>query len=396
MTTKILHVVGMAHGGAGEHVLALAAGCDRRRFASTVAMAAGSPMRGQFEQAGVRVLPLSLNHFGGLGKNVVAFWQLARIMREERWDIIQTHTSVAGALGRLAGKHFASAPIVHMLHAFAAHRGRSGASRMVARTVERRLDRYTDWYIAGSQAMVRTGTSQRIFSPDKVVLISNGIDLKRYAGAAAAPLADAAPRPLTVGFLGRLEKQKGAVYLIRAAASVLRQNPAIRFLIAGSGRLQPKLERLAAELKVSQSIEFLGWTADTVGFMRRIDVMAMPSLWEAFGLSAAEAMALEKPVVASRVDGLPEVIDEGRTGLLVPPADSEALAAAILKLAADPALRRTLGTQGRIRVNELFSLERMIARHEQFYERLASPQVARPSTSGRSHVQQEQYALAES
>lgn len=392
---KILHVVGLAHGGAGEHVLALATGCDRRRFASTVAMAAASPMRGQFEQAGVRVLPLSLNHFGGLGKNVVAFWQLARIMREERWDIIQTHTSVAGALGRVAGKHFASAPIVHMLHAFAAHRGRSGASRLAARMVERRLDRYTDWYIAGSQAMVRTGTSQRIFSPDKVVLISNGIDLRRFACATPAP-ALAEPQGLTVGFLGRLEAQKGAVYLIRAAAIVLSQNPAIRFLIAGSGRLQAKLVRLAEQLNISQSIEFLGWTEDTVGFMRQVDVLAMPSLWEAFGLSAAEAMALEKPVVASRVDGLPEVIDEGRTGLLVPPADSQALAAAILQLAADPVLRRSLGSQGRTRVRELFSLERMIARHEQFYERVASRNVARPSTSGRNLDKQEKYALAES
>lgn len=395
MATKILHVVGMAHGGAGEHVLALAAGCDRRRFASTVAMAAGSPMRGQFERAGVRVLPLSLDHFGGLGKNVVAFWQLARIMRDEPWDIIQTHTSVAGALGRVAGKRFTAAPTVHMLHAFAAHRGRSGASRLAARMVERRLDRYTDWYIAGSQAMVRTGTSQRIFSPDKVVLISNGIDLNRYAGAATGSTSEPAPRGLTVGFLGRLEAQKGAIYLVRAAASVVRRNPAIRFLIAGSGRLQPKLERLAAQLNVAQSIEFLGWTEDTVGFMRRIDVLAMPSLWEAFGLSAAEAMALEKPVVASRVDGLPEVIDEGRTGLLVPPADSEALATAILRLADDPALRRALGTQGRVRVRELFSLERMIARHEQFYERLAGRHLAR-GIAARGRAKQEQYAFVDS
>jgi glycosyltransferase involved in cell wall biosynthesis len=392
---KILHVIGMAHGGAGEHVLALASLCDRRRFSTAVAMAAGSPMRGQFEQAGVRVLPLALNHFGGLAKNAVAYWQLARIMRQQRWDIVQTHTSVAGALGRIAGKRFTTAPIVHMLHAFAAHRGRGVATRLLARTVERRLDRYTDWYIAGSQAMVRTGTSQRIFSPHKVVLISNGIDLDRFADAGdVAPPPE--PAPLTVGFLGRLEPQKGAEYLIRAAALVRREHPGIRFLLAGNGRLQPRMERLASQLGVASGVEFLGWTDDTVSFMKRIDVLAMPSLWEAFGLSAAEAMALRKPVIASRVDGLPEVIDEGRTGLLVPPGDCQALATAILQLAADPALRHSMGAQGRIRACERFSQQRMIARHEQFYERLVDRRGALPVTGGGSRTQTDAYAQAES
>lgn len=395
---RILHVIGMAHGGAGEHVLALAAGCNERRFESVVAMADGSPMQARFVESGVRVVPLALNHFGGVRKNAVAFRQLAKIMRDEPWDVVHTHTSVAGALGRIAAKWFSSAVVVHMLHAFAAHSGRKPVSRFLARQVERRLDRYTDWYIAGSQAMVRCGTSQRIFSPEKVVLISNGIDLLRYGDPAPADhqSSRSTDGEVTVGFLGRLEAQKGAIYLIRAAAHVRRRNPRIRFLIAGSGRLQPQLEGLASELDVSSSVEFLGWRNDTVGFMRQIDILAMPSLWEAFGLSAAEAMALERPVVASRVDGLPEVIEEGRTGLLVPPADADALAAAILQLAADPRLRHQMGVEGRKRVWERFSLDRMIARHEQFYERVTSRATVRARTATRRREPSPDYALAES
>jgi glycosyltransferase involved in cell wall biosynthesis len=376
---KILHIIGLAHGGAGQHVLSLASECDPRRFDSTVAMTASSPMRPDFEKAGVRVLPLALDHYGGPLRNLMAFRQLAEILKGEAFDIIQTHTSVAGALGRVAARMYSHAPVVHMLHAFAGHPYRSGPFRVAARQVERRLDRFTDWYIAGSQAMIRSGVKQRIFTADKVKLISNGIDLTPFRtaevmsqGAASGSTSGALPDDdaMTVGFLGRLEEQKGAPYLIQAAAIVKRQNPRIRFVLAGDGKLRSQLEKLTAELHVEDVVTFAGWQSDTVGFLRHIDVMAMPSLWEAFGLSAAEAMAIEKPVIASRVDGLPEVVEDGVTGILVPPAEPEPLARAILQLAADPQRRRAMGVQGRNRVEALFSLDSMIERHETFYERV--------------------------
>lgn len=377
---KILHIIGLAHGGAGQHVLSLAAECDPRRFQSTVAMTAGSPMRPAFERAGVRVLPLALDHYGGPLRNLVAFRQLKGILQSESFDIVQTHTSVAGALGRIAARLYSKAPIVHMLHAFAGHPYRSRPFRVAARTVERQLDRFTDWYIAGSEAMIRSGITQRIFTAQKVKLISNGIDLTPFR---AAELMDrshrvdaahhtATDRPFTVGFLGRLEKQKGVSYLIEAAALVKRRNPQIRFLVAGDGKLRCELERLSSKLNVADVVKFVGWQSDGVAFLKTIDVMAMPSLWEAFGLSAAEAMAIEKPVVASHVDGLPEVVEDGVTGILVPPAQPEPLAQALLQLADDPARRRAMGAHGRNRVEQRFSLDSMIERHEAFYERLAS------------------------
>ncbi len=373
---KVLHIVGMAHGGAGEHILSLARGCDPRRFESTVAMSDSSPMRQQFEHAGVRVLPLALDHYGGFKRNFGAFRQLAGILKRESFDVIHTHTSVAGAVGRVAARMFTRTPVVHMLHAFAGHALRSGFSRRAAVLVERKLDRLTDWYIAGSQAMVNRGIAQGIFNAEKVVLISNGIDLARFdchaeIGSPAERQASALDQGVvTVGFLGRLEKQKGAAYLIRAAAAVRGRNLNVRFLIAGDGTLRGELERLAARLQVADVVEFVGWKRDVARFLSQIDILAMPSLWEAFGLSAAEAMAVGKPVIASRIEGLPEVVEEGRTGILVPPADSDALARAIEDLAADPARRQLLGKQGRARVEKLFTLERMVARHEEFYERL--------------------------
>ena len=376
---KILHIVGLAHGGVGHHLHSLLDGCDPHRFESTVAMAVDhSALRPDFEKLGVRTIPLQLNHYGGLKANVAAFRQLAKLFKQEQFDVVQTHTSVAGAVGRIAAKTYTRTPVVHMIHAFAGHPYRSFMFRKTAALIERRLDRWTDYYIAGTRAMVERGVSQRIFKASKAVLIPNGIDLDQFdanfdrAAEQQRPTSDGVHPTVTVGFLGRLEQQKGVPYLVRAAAMVRQQNPHVRFRLAGDGKLRPELERLAAELQVSDVIEFVGWQRDAAAFLKQIDILAMPSLWEAFGLSAAEGMAAGKPVVASRVEGLPEVVEDGRTGILVPPTDHEALARAIIDLAADPDRRMVLGRQGRKRVEERFTLTRMISQHEELYERLAA------------------------
>jgi glycosyltransferase involved in cell wall biosynthesis len=371
---KILHIIGHAYGGAGQHVLSLATGCDSRFFESTVTMAADNSMRTHFEQAGVRVLILQMPQYNAVGRNIAAFRQLADILRREPFDVINTHTMVPSILGRVAARRYTKAPVVHMLHAFAGQRFRSRLSRRAALLIEQRMDRLTDWYIAGSQAMIDRGLSQRVFTADKVVLIPNGVDLRTFEGDGNDTLPAQQLRSsqkqacVTVGFLGRLDGQKGAEYLIRAAPLVRRMNPRIRIRIGGDGPLRPQLERLAARLQVCDVVEFVGWQSDRIKFLREIDFMAMPSIWEAFGLSAAEAMTLEKPVIASRIEGLPEVI--GETGILVPPANPEALASAIVELSADPARQRALGKQARARVEERFTLDRMISRHEEFYERV--------------------------
>jgi len=371
---KILHIIGHAHGGAGQHVLSLATGCDSRFFESTVAMAADNSMRTQFEHAGVRVLMLQMDQHNALRRNIAAFRQLSDMLRREPFDVISTHTMVPSILGRVAARRYTQAPVVHMLHAFAGQRFRSRLSRQAALLIERRMDRLTDWYIAGSQAMIDRGLSQQVFTADKVVLIPNGVDLRTFDGDENDRWPVPQPRSsnqqpcVTVGFLGRLDGQKGVEYLVRAAALVRRMNPRIRIRIGGDGPLRPELERLAARLQVCDVVEFVGWQSDRIKFLREIDFLAMPSIWEAFGLSAAEAMTLEKPVIASRIEGLPEVI--GETGILVPPANPEALASAIVELSADPARQRALGKQARARVEERFTLDLMISRHEAFYEQV--------------------------
>jgi 2-deoxystreptamine N-acetyl-D-glucosaminyltransferase/2-deoxystreptamine glucosyltransferase len=176
---------------------------------------------------------------------------------------------------------------------------------------------------------------------------------------------------VVVGFLGRLVPQKGLNYLVEAAKIVLERREGVRFLIAGDGPLRQQVERMAATLPGGpRRWSFAGARADVDSFMREIDMLVVPSEWEAFGIVAIEAQASRKPVVAFDVDGLPEAVVHGETGLLAPHRDTPALADAIVNLADDPGLRGWMGANGRARVASLFSAPAMVRRLSDLYTAL--------------------------
>jgi glycosyltransferase involved in cell wall biosynthesis len=319
------------------------------------------------------VLPVAIHHDGSLTKNVAAFWKVAGILRREKFDIVHTHTSVAAAIGRVASKLVGGGRTIHMLHNYGSHDHVPALRRKVYLWTERALDRFTDLYIAGSEAMLDRGVQTRIFGRHKATHVYNGIDVAWFDREAAGcvgsirdELGIAAEVPV-VGFLGRLERQKGCETLVRAAPLLLKQQPQTRFIIAGDGSLSDELMRLSKQLDVAHSFHFLGWRSDIVRQLKGFDLLAVPSLWEPFGLSAAEAMCLRVPVVASRVDGLAEVVEDGVSGFLVPPDNPQALASAMQRVIDAPRLRASMGNAGRIRVNERFTVTRMTAAHEKLY-----------------------------
>jgi glycosyltransferase involved in cell wall biosynthesis len=152
-----------------------------------------------------------------------------------------------------------------------------------------------------------------------------------------------------VGAVARLSPEKGLDVLLRASAKLRERGIDVCVLLVGDGPIRDELMRLAAELKVEDSVEFTGAIAheEVPTVLQRMDIFAIPSTWEGFGVAALEASAMELPVVGSRIHGLPDVVVEGETGLLVPPADPVLLADAIAKLAHDPPLRQRMGQAGR-------------------------------------------------
>jgi glycosyltransferase involved in cell wall biosynthesis len=190
------------------------------------------------------------------------------------------------------------------------------------------------------------------------------------------------PDAFLVGNVGRLALQKGQRHLIAAMPLLLERVPRARAIIAGGGDLEDYLRDLANEMGVGERVHVLGPRKDVPALMHAIDVFVMPSIWEGFGLVLLEAMAAGRPIVASRVATIPEVVAEGETGLLVPAGDPLALATALAELADQPEVAARMGEAGRERLRRRFSLEKMVGDTELLYrelldERGLAPRLAR-------------------
>ncbi|MDZ4277542.1 MAG: glycosyltransferase family 4 protein, partial [Dehalococcoidia bacterium] len=175
-----------------------------------------------------------------------------------------------------------------------------------------------------------------------------------------------------IGSVARLSPEKGLDVLLRAAAELIREGLPLRVVLAGDGPLRSQLERQAEQLDIVGKVSFRGEVAhdEVPSVLRELDVFVLPSRAEGFGVAALEAQAMELPVVASNVHGIPDVVAHGRSGVLVPPGDARALAEAIGRLGRDAGLRAAMGRAGRIFVAERYRWEENAARMERLYHYL--------------------------
>lgn len=288
---------------------------------------------------------------------------LRRRILKEQYDIVHFHTKRAHALSLWLP------------------RGRGGPKYVVTRLMDypetagwytRQLYcRRVDGVIAISKPilslLVEAGVPRA-----KIRLIHSGVDTGKFTPSAAG--LRSRHKPPVIGMLAVLEARKGHRILLEAAARLKAQGHQARYLLAGEGSLRPELERQAERLGLVEEVRFLGFVTDPVSVLAKTDVFVMPSLSEGLGIAALEAMAAGKAVIASRVGGLAEVVDDAVTGLLVAPGNPSELASAIAKLLDHPRLAEELGTMAAEHVRRHFTIEQMAKKNEAYYHEL----VARP------------------
>lgn len=209
---------------------------------------------------------------------------------------------------------------------------------------------------------------------EHIRLVFNGTDLRRFSPADNGNRGDPRFGPHMIFACRQLFPRKGIRFLLEAGAELKSQFPDLKIVLAGDGFERPELARLAAELGIASDVTFLGWVPniDLPQYYRAAAVSVIPSLEEGFGIPAAEAMGCEVAVVASDAGGLPEVVENGVTGIVVPRGDAKALAQAIGSLLADPQRRRVMGQAGRERALRLFDWDRSAQQFEEIYREVAS------------------------
>lgn len=307
--------------------------------------------------------------------DIAAFWSLYSIFRKGRFDIVHTHTAKAGALGRLAASLARTPVIIHTPHGHNLYGYfNQRTSAIIART-EKFLTRFTDEIIALTELERSDYTASGVATAGKVSVIYQGLELDKLTRdwKSACSLKNTfkiRPEDRVVGMVGRLEPVKGSPVFIEAAARIAKLCPNVKFIIAGEGSLRDVMEKRARELGIGDAAIFAGWREDIPDMISLMDVMVLPSLNEAVGIALIEAQAEGVPVVASRVGGIPEVVKDRKTGILVPPSDAAAIADAVLSLLGDKPKCAAMGEAGKAWVRDRFRAEDMADKTSALYMRL--------------------------
>ena len=355
-------------GGAENMLYEVAMRMDRQKYNIHAACLTGrGPVGKKLSALGIEVEYFCMRN----SLDFRIFKRLTRLLRKKNIYILHSYLFHANFIGRVAGK-LAGVPVI--------------VSSIRTSEKEKRCHLWLDKLTSGLVDMetcvceaVRQFTIKEAgISAGKLISIPNGIDLTKFDGKfnSEGKRAELGIKELTkvIGTVGHLSKPKGIEFFLRAAALILKEFQNIVFVIVGSGKLEDELKRLAKGLCIEDNVIFTGFRKDAVEIMSIFDIFVLPSLWEGMPVAVLEAMALSKPVVVTAAGGCPELVTSGENGYLVEPADCTGLSKAIVNILKDPVLAERMGDNSRKKV-EQFSVDKMVERTEELYERLVKQKI---------------------
>lgn len=304
-------------------------------------------------------------------KDLKALLQIYRILKKEKPDIVHTHSSKAGILGRFAAWLAGVKNIFHTIHGYGFNETQKAPVKFLFVWIEKFCCLFSDKLICVAKEDIKKGIRYGISKEDKFMVIRAGIDVnyfKNFKPSGNLKSAFAAdPKSKIVLTIGPFKPQKNLADFIRAAAIVSRKIPNVRFLIAGDGQQRGALESQIKDLNIENNVLLLGWRKDIADLLYSCDIFAMTSLWEGLPCVIVEAMSCSKPVIANAVDGVKEIVEEGKTGFLIKPYDYEATAEKIIYLIENEAHAQKMGENAKASIGEEFDLSYVVKQHERLY-----------------------------
>lgn len=377
---RVTQVLEATVGGTGKHLRYLATRLDPGRFeVSVICSLQRDPAYGQVLQqmrdAGVRVEIVPMVREVSPLADWRAYWEIRRLVRRLKPDIVHAHSSKAGFLARMAAHSLGVRATLYTPHCFAFQMEADPLRLTAYRRLERMAGKWTTRLIAVSSEERKLAVKARICPEERVTVLFNGLDLHELDDQLPREQArrelGVSPRQLVVGAVGRLCAQKAPQDFVHAAGQVALERGDIRFVWIGGGELEQSMRRLASSYG-RELIVFAGQRPDAVSLYSAFDVFVVCSRWEGCPYSALEAGASGLPIVSTAVGGMQDIVVDGMTGLLVPPRRPEHIARAIINIFSNDARREAMGQTGRERIRDQFSLERHIKRMQDLYEEVAA------------------------
>ncbi len=387
---KIIHIITrLDKGGSAENTLLTALGIDEKKYEvilvkgptyeSRMSNKEHATINADLKEArlkGVRIvnIPFLLRRINPV-YDLLALFSLYIFLIKEKPSIVHTHTSKAGLLGRLAAKLAGIPIIIHTPHGHVFFGYFGPVKTKIFIILENFASRITNKMIALTNKERNDHVLFRITNEDKFVVIPSGVELNKLR---KLPFNEKQnlkkelripENSLIIGTVGRLEPVKGPEFLIKAAGNIISKYPDAFFIFTGDGYLKQYLEHKASNLGLKENVIFLGWRDDAAKIISIYDVFVLPSLNEGMGRVLVEAMALGKPIVASNIGGIPDLVIHGKNGFLVPPKKPKELAKYIQILLDDEKKREKMGLAGK-EMSLNFSAENMVEKIEELYGEL--------------------------
>jgi glycosyltransferase involved in cell wall biosynthesis len=383
---RVLHVITrMMVGGAQENTMLSCALIDPALYSSTLLTGPETGVEGSLHEEaaarGVRVIvEPSLVRRISPWHDLVATLKLRRVMRDGRYDIVHTHSSKAGILGRIAARLSGVPAIVHTAHGWGFNEHQPWYVYWLYVVLERVCAPFTDAIVVVGAPNREQGLTLGIGRPEQYRLIRSGIEVLAFRDVRTSR--DEARRRLglpsdafVIGSVGRLELQKAPLDLFAAFVPVAAECPEAHLVYVGEGSWRGELEAAIARAGLQARVHLAGLRRDVPELLRAFDVFALASRWEGLPRVFPQAMAAGLPIVATRVAGAPDAITPGENGWLVDVGDMTAMAGHLRALVRDPAMARRMGAAGRARVDE-FAVERMVDALAELYATLGANRAA--------------------
>ncbi|MFC1590035.1 glycosyltransferase [Candidatus Omnitrophota bacterium] len=360
--TVIQLIYGLKYGGAEKLLIPLVRSVDPGRYRMVVtALTCGGPMEDELRRIGADVRVLRRD-----GKfNIFDLIRLIKLIKAEKAKIVHSHLLNADIWGGV------SARILGLRHVSTIHGTYFGNSRseLIKQSLRMRLP---DKIIAVSRATKDICVRQFRVKEEKIKVINSGVDFGRFQietdRERTKGLLGIKNNSVVVGTFGRLEEEKGCQYLIESIPIIRKKHRETFFIIIGEGSLRESLMKKAVELKVGEAVRFLGGRGDMPELLKAMDVVVFPSIHEGFSIAALEAMAATRPVVATRVGGMEELITDGKDGLLVESGNSASLARSVMRLIEDKPFALRMAHHAAQKVSERFTEDRMRKEIMKVYE----------------------------
>lgn len=371
---KVLHLITrLIVGGAQDNTLLTVEKHNRDRYEVHLASNPDAPWHNRAKHVAdqFHALPALENPLNPI-QDIQALSQILSLLRRERFDIVHTHSSKAGILGRIAARLMGNCMVVHTIHGFAFHDFMPTWKQQYYILLERAVRSCTDFFItvceqnrkqALALGLLREKQSQAIYSGIDFTRLDQPCNIQKIRHQFSIP-----DGWQVIGMVGRLDTQKAPHFLIEAFEKVSQVQPKTLLFLVGEGELRAQLEAQAAQLGLAKTVKFLGSRNDVPDILKVIDIFALSSLWEGLGRAMTEAMLIGKPVVVPDIYGIPEIVHHQKTGLLFPVGDVSTLSQHLIDLLQNSEKRDHLGKAAKKLTRELFSADKMTNEIEEIYD----------------------------